>query len=90
MSFQKPCHMPFRKLIPPFTLTVMTSHALCCVPNNFRNSPKTFHFAFRHVCLHSRPPNNPINARAPSLGPRLSLFSEVSYWVNYDPLRPSK
>ena len=25
------------------------------------------------------PPNNPINARAPSLGPRLSLFSEVSY-----------
>ena len=25
------------------------------------------------------PPNNPINARAPSFGPRLSLFSEVSY-----------
>ena len=25
------------------------------------------------------PPKNPINARAPSLGPRLSLFSEVSY-----------
>ena len=25
------------------------------------------------------PQNNPINARAPSLGPRLSLFSEVSY-----------
>ena len=24
-------------------------------------------------------PNDPINARAPSLGPRLSLFSEVSY-----------
>ena len=22
MSFRKPCHMPFRKLIPPFTLTV--------------------------------------------------------------------
>ena len=21
MSFHKPCHMPFRKLIPPFTLT---------------------------------------------------------------------
>ena len=21
MSFRKPCHMPFRKLIPPFTLT---------------------------------------------------------------------
>ena len=38
-----------------------------------------FHFAFRHVCLHSRPPINPISARAPSLGPRLSLFSEVSY-----------
>ena len=26
---------------------------------------------FRHVCLHSRPPrNNPMDARAPSLGPR--------------------
>ena len=25
------------------------------------------------------PPNNLINARTPSLGPRLSLFSEVSY-----------
>ena len=22
ISFRKPCHMPFRKLIPPFTLTV--------------------------------------------------------------------
>ena len=21
MSFRKPCHMPFRKLTPPFTLT---------------------------------------------------------------------
>ena len=21
MSFRKPCHMPFRKLIPPFTFT---------------------------------------------------------------------
>ena len=38
-----------------------------------------FHFAFRHVCLHSRPPNNPINTGAPSLGPRVSLFSKVSY-----------
>ena len=24
MSFRKPCHMPFRKLIPPFTLTGLT------------------------------------------------------------------
>ena len=23
MSFRKPCHMPFRKLIPPFTLTAV-------------------------------------------------------------------
>ena len=29
------------------------------------------------------PPNNPINARALSLGPRLSLFSEVSYFLSY-------
>ena len=25
MSFRKPCHMPFHKLIPPFTLTVYNS-----------------------------------------------------------------
>ena len=64
---------------PPW---IMTRHASCCVPlctNNFRNSPETFHFAFRHVCLHSHPTNNPINARAPGLGPGVSLFTEVSY-----------
>ena len=27
------------------------------------------------------PPINPINARVPSLGPRLSLFTEVSYML---------
>ena len=43
------------------------------------NPAGTFHFAFRHVCSHSRPPNNPTNARAPSFGSRLSLFPEVSY-----------
>ena len=32
-------------------------------------------FVYIHV-----PPNNPINARAPSLGPRLSLSFEVSYY----------
>ena len=31
------------------------------------------------------PRNNPINARAPSLGPRLSLFSEVSYLLQFSP-----
>ena len=38
---------------------IMTRLASCCVPlctNNFRNSPETFQFAFRHVCLHPRPP----------------------------------
>ena len=39
MSFCKPCHMPFRKLIPPFTLTVVgipkkklerTGHYMSC------------------------------------------------------------
>ena len=31
MSFRKPCHMPFRKLIPPFTLTAYMgqARALC-------------------------------------------------------------
>ena len=35
MSFRKPCHIPFRKLIPPFTLTESCSgirlHKLCFV-----------------------------------------------------------
>ena len=29
------------------------------------------------------PKNNPVNARAPSFGPRLSLFSKVSYSKGY-------
>ena len=29
MSFRKPCHMPFRKLIPPFTLTDLNSCNSC-------------------------------------------------------------
>ena len=33
------------------------------------------------VFTSSSPLNNPINLRAPSSGPRLSLFSEVSYWI---------
>ena len=28
MSFRKPCHMPFHKVIPPFTLTVYNSMTL--------------------------------------------------------------
>ena len=46
------------------------------------NPAERFHFAFRHVYLHSLPPptpNNAINGGAPSFGPRLSLFSKVSY-----------
>ena len=34
---------------------------------------------FVYICVSL---NNPINARAPSLGPRISLFSEVSYYEN--------
>ena len=33
----------------------------------------------RAIAWDPPPPNNPINARAPSLGPSLSLFSKVSY-----------
>ena len=33
------------------------------------------------VFTFASPLNNPINLRAPSSGPRLSLFSEVSYWI---------
>ena len=39
------------------------------------STPLSAMFVYIHV-----PPNNPMNARAPCLGPRLSLFSEVSYW----------
>ena len=47
---------------------------------------EAFYLAFRHASVYIRvplphPANNPINPRAPSLGPRLSLFSEVSYWI---------
>ena len=44
------------------------------------NPAETFHFAFRMFVFIRVPPNNPINGRAPSLGPRLLLFSEVSYY----------
>ena len=30
MSFRKPCHMPFRKLIPPFTLTALWITIFVC------------------------------------------------------------
>ena len=36
-------------------------------------------FVYIRVVSPPPPPNSPINARAPSLGPRLSLFSEGSY-----------
>ena len=47
----------------------------------------TFHFALLSCStslsatfvFHSRPPNDPTDRRARSVGPRLSLFSEVSY-----------
>ena len=55
-------------------------HLPFCILSCF-NPAKTFHFVFGHVCLHSRPPNNPINVRVPSLGPRLSFLSELSYFV---------
>ena len=29
MSFREPFHMPFRKLIPPFTLTAISNTGLC-------------------------------------------------------------
>ena len=29
MWFRKPCHVPFRKLIPPFTLTAISNTGLC-------------------------------------------------------------
>ena len=46
---------------------------------SFFNPAETFHAMFFNVGVR---PNNPINARAPSLGPRLLLFSKVSYITN--------
>ena len=37
MSFRKPCHMPFRKLIPPFTLTEINLVLTESVNRNFNN-----------------------------------------------------
>ena len=44
------------------------------------NPAETFHSAFRMFVYIRVPPNNAINGSTPSLGPRLSLFSEVSYY----------
>ena len=47
MSFLKPCHVPFRKLIPPFTLTAKVNTDRTSVS---RVIPKTIHcliFALR-------------------------------------------
>ena len=63
---------------------IMTRRASCCVPlctNNFRTLLKhstSLSAMFVYIRV---PPINPINARAPSLGPRLSLFTEVSYML---------
>ena len=43
------------------------------------NPAGTFHFASAMFVYIHVPPNIPINAHPPSLGPRLSLFSEESY-----------
>ena len=40
MSFLKPCHKPFRKLIPPFTLTAKVNTGRTSVT---RVIPKTIH-----------------------------------------------
>ena len=43
MSFRKPCHMPFRKLIPPFTLTGYRSDKRVHFLNNqFMNGISTW------------------------------------------------
>ena len=37
MSFRKPCHMPFRKLIPPFTLTGLVVMSVADFVRNFHS-----------------------------------------------------
>ena len=60
-------------LVFSFNSTFRFAILSCFIPLRF--APCLFTFAS------PPPPNNPINARAPSLGPRLSLFSEVSHAV---------
>ena len=43
MSFRKPCHMPFRKLIPPFTPHRLTRTANVNKPNRFCYYVQKFH-----------------------------------------------
>ena len=38
MSFRKPYHMPFRKLVPPLTLTVLTSMMVFCARANYAST----------------------------------------------------
>ena len=54
-------------------------HLPFCYFELFHSTPLCAMFVYIRVPL--PPPNNPINARAPSLGARLSLFSEVSLAV---------
>ena len=52
---------------------------LCTKAHNNLHVSSKFKVAARLV-----PQNDPINARVLSFGPRLSLFSEVSYWFSLD------
>ena len=52
---------------------------LCTKAHNNLHVSSKFKVASRLV-----PQNDPINARVLSFGPRLSLFSEVSYWFSLD------
>ena len=54
-------------------------HLPFCYFELFHSTPLCAMFVY--IRVPPPPPNNPINARAPSLGPRLSLFSEVSHAV---------
>ena len=69
-------HLPSASHFHVFFLSIPTSVLLfwaVLTPLKHSTSLSAM-FVYIHV-----PPNNPINARAPSLSPRLSLFSEVSY-----------
>ena len=60
----------------PFNSTLHFAILSCFIP------AETFRLASAMPVFTSASPlNNPINLRPPSSGPRLSLFSEVSYWI---------
>ena len=67
---------PFSFTFLFFFLSIPPSVLLCWAPLTTLKHSTSLSAIFVYIRV---PPNNPLTVRAPSLGPRPSLFSEVSY-----------